>query len=129
MSPRAQRILWLDSGAAASAGLLMLTLQGWLAPLYGFPLALVRFMAAANLTYALYSGSLALRARRIGRLPRLRIDALVLANLTWTCACAAMVFFSWPWSRAFGVAQLVAEGLFVAGLAVLELRLVRPETQ
>jgi len=105
----------------------MLSFQGWLARFYGFFFLLVRFVAVVNLSYALYSGALALRAWRVGSLPRLSIDVLVLANLAWATACAAMVFLTWPMSRAFGVAHLVGEGLFVAGLAMLEWRLVRPE--
>ncbi len=117
----------LDSGAACVVGLVMLALRPWLAELYGFAPELLLFLGAANLTYGAYSGSLALRASRAGRLPRLAIDALVLANSAWVIACAVMVTATWPTSRPLGVAQLSLEALFVAGLAVAEFRVVRPE--
>ena len=127
MRQKTQRILWLDSGAGCVVGLVMLTLRPWLADLYGFESELVLFLGAANLTCAAYSGSLALRASRSGRLPRLAIDALVLANSAWVIACAVMVSVTWPTSHPLGVAQLTLEGVFVGGLALAEYLVVRPE--
>jgi hypothetical protein len=64
MNRRARSILRLDASAACVAGLAVLALRSWLAPLYGFPPELVLFVGASNLAYASYSGSLAVLATR-----------------------------------------------------------------
>ncbi len=119
-------ILAVDACAGATAGLLVLSLRGWLADLYGFELPLVAFVGAANLAYACYSGTLAVRAA-LGRAPsRAAIAALVAANATWVLVCAGLAARTWPTATAFGLAHLTLEGLIVGGLAGVEYRVVLP---
>lgn len=127
MTPRAKHLLTLDSSAACVAGLLMLALHEWLAAWYGLGRRLILLVAAVNLVYACYSGALAWRARRYDRLSRRAVDVLVAGNFTWPIVCLALVASTWPTSKALGVAHLCGEALFVAALAVAELRVVRPE--
>jgi hypothetical protein len=110
------RLLWIDSGAACLAGLTVLSLSGWLSRLHALPRGLLIAMGAANLAYAAYSGSLAIRARR----PRLAIVALVVANALWAVLCAVLAVRFAATASGFGLAHLIGEGLFVGGLAGLE---------
>ena len=117
----------MDAGPACAVGLGMLALHSWLAGLYGFPTELVLFIGAANLTYAMYSGSLALRAARGAKLSRLAIDVLVAANSAWVLVCLLMLTRIWSSSGVLGLAHVALEALFVGGLAVVEWRVVRHE--
>lgn len=121
-------MLWVDAGAGGVAGLLILALHSWLVALHQLPSALVWLIGAANVGYACYSGSLALRASRARRVPRLAVNLLIAANFAWTFVCAGMLLSHWSVVSPWGVAHLLAEGAFVAGLATLEFRVVRPET-
>lgn len=119
-------ILAVDAGAGATAGLLVLALRGWLADLYGFAPSIVTLVAAANLAYACYSGTLSVRAA-LGRAPsRAAIAALVAANAAWVLVCAGLAAHTWPTATAFGLAHLALEALFVGGLAGVEYRFVLP---
>jgi hypothetical protein len=80
----------------------------------------------ANVTYGLYSGTLAVRVMRGSTPTRRAIEILVLANITWAVVCAVLLLASFRTASAFGVAQLVLEGCFVAALAFAEWRIVRP---
>ncbi|MCY1009174.1 hypothetical protein OV079_27140 [Nannocystis pusilla] len=126
MPRRARAILWLDGSAACAAGVVVLALHDALARLHAFPPALVLLIGAVNLAYSCYSGTLAVRASR-GRTPTRRaIDILVVANLAWVAACAAIVALTADTASIFGLAHVGLEGLFVGMLAVLEYRRVRP---
>lgn len=129
MNARAQLILRIDGGAALCAGLATLALHVWLARLHGFAAQLVLLIGLVNVLYAVYSGTLAWRAAR-GHAPRrVAVDCLVLGNLTWTAVCAGIVFCQWRTANWPGLAHVALEGLFVAALALLELRFVRPHTR
>ena len=127
MTRRARTVLGIDGGAGLVVGVFVLALHGWLAGLYGFPRSWVLALGAANVAYGSYSGTLALRAAR-GRAPsRLAVDVLVAANLGWAVVCAALVAVAWRWASPLGLAVVAFEGVFVAALAVVERRIVRPE--
>lgn len=113
-----RQILWVDSGAALSAGIIVAALSGWLSELYALPRGLLLGMAVVNLAYGSYSGSLAVRARR----PRALIVLLVVANATWAVLCGLGAVALSDTASGFGMAHLIGEGLFVGGLAVLEWR-------
>jgi len=126
MNERARALLWLDSGAACAAGCFVVAFREWLAALHGFASSLVLFLGVANLAYASYSGSLALRAS-LDRTPsRFAIDALVIANSGWVAVCSAVLVTTWRSASPFGVAHIAFEGLFVGALAAAEYRYVRP---
>jgi len=123
---RARTLLWIDGGAAGLGGITMLVLQAWLARLYDFPVNLVVFLGIANLTYATYSGTLAILAT-LGKWPRRpAINLLVLANLLWVIVCATVLVTVWPWASIFGRIHVAFESLFVGVLAFAEYRWVRP---
>lgn len=125
MSTRVWRLLWLDGGAGLSVGVAVLAVRGWLAGLYGWSVAAVTAVGVANVAYATGSLTLALVARR--RPPRRRwIDLLIGANLAWTVVCATLIATTAGPARGWGVAHLAAEGAFVAGLALVERRYLRP---
>ena len=52
-------LLWIDSGAALTVGVLVLSFAPWLSRLYGLPTAVVIGMGIANVAYGLLSFSLA----------------------------------------------------------------------
>lgn len=113
-----RHLLWVDCIAGGVVGVLVLLLSRWLSELYRLPLGVVVVMGTANLLYAGYSFSLAVRSRR----PMPLLVLLVVANGLWAVGCfvAAVVFFGT--ASLFGLAQFILEGLFVGGLAVLEWR-------
>ncbi|MEO0558830.1 MAG: hypothetical protein AAF170_11675 [Bacteroidota bacterium] len=94
----------------------MLVLSRWLSPLYDLPGTLYTVIALANAGYGLYSLSLAVRKQR----PRAGIVFLVIANGTWAVLCAVGVVILWQAASPFGLAHILAEGVFVGGLARLE---------
>ncbi len=116
LSPR--NLLWVDGLGAALAGVLVLLLSGWLSPWYQLPLQFVLFMGGVNLAYAMYSLSLARRARRRMALIRL----LVAGNLAWALALVRWAFVFWEQASFWGLAHLVGEAIYVGGLARLEWR-------
>lgn len=113
-----ERLLWIDGGAGAAVGVLVLALMGWLAVFYRLPLELVRFMGVMNLVYGAYSLTLASRRRR----PLAAIVFLVLANTTWAVLCVRWAIVHGSTASVFGHLQLLGEALFVGGLAAIEWR-------
>ncbi|MDR7333962.1 hypothetical protein [Roseateles asaccharophilus] len=110
------RLLWLDAGAGAVAGLLGLLLAGWLSDLYRLPLALMLFIAAANVLYACYSFSLVWRRQR----SVFAVHLLIAANLAWAGVCVGLAWHFAGEASVFGLLHLTAEALFVGGLAAVE---------
>ena len=111
--PLARHLLWVDCTAGAVAGVAVLALAEWLSRIEGVPLGVLRFTGAANLVYAAYSFSLAVRARRsVGG-----VLGLVAANAAWAVVCVALAL-------AFGTrsgATEAANGLdFATALSDLE---------
>jgi hypothetical protein len=107
------KLLWIDCTAGALAGVLVLSLSGWLSRLYSMPLGLLYFMGLVNLLYAAYSFSLAIRPTR----PRVLITLLVAANGIWALVCLGMAAHFFETATVFGMGQLVGEAIFVGGLA------------
>lgn len=114
----ARYLLWIDCGAAALAGTLMLTFSDRLAGLYAIPMDGLRVIGTINLLYACFSGSLAMRSRR----PVSLIAALGIANGIWAMACVGMAVTMAGTATLFGMAHLLGEAVFVGSLAMLEWR-------
>jgi hypothetical protein len=126
MNRRARAILWIDSVGGCAAGVIVLSIHDWLSALYEFPLSLVLLFGAANLGYGTYSGTLATLAA-LGRTPgRKAIEALISANLAWTLVCITVLATHWHSASPFGLLHAAVEGAYVAALAVIEWRRVRP---
>lgn len=120
--PMRKNILWVDGLGGLFVGILMLGVMllagAWLSDIYRLPLDLLWIMTAANLAYGAYSTTLASRSRR----PMLLILLLVVANAAWTVVCFRWASLHWQAASWFALVHLVGEGLWVGGLAVLELR-------
>lgn len=129
MTRRARTILGVDGGAGLLVGVVVLALHRWLAGLYGFHPDLVLAIGAANVLYGSFSTTLAVRASS-GRPPSRRtVDVLVAANLAWAVVCVALIGATWRWATWIGLGVVAFEGVFVAALAVIERRVVRPEAR
>ena len=113
-----RNLLWVDCTAGAVVGVAVLLLSGWLADLYALPHGLVLVTGAANLLYAAYSCSLAVRPRRT--MPW--IVALAVANMAWGGVCVGLLVAFGGTASAFGIAHLAAEAVFVGGLGAVEWR-------
>lgn len=111
-----QRLLWVDCSAGALVGALVLALSGPLSAFTGLPRAALLFTGAANVLYATYSFSLAVRAGRA----RWQVRALVAANLAWVPVCLGLAAAFWAEATVFGRLHLDGEAAFVGGLALLE---------
>ena len=119
-----RRLLWIDCTAAGLVGAAQFALLGLLAPLLGLPRAVLAFTAFMNLAYGAYSLSLALSPSPAPR----RVKLLVVANLAWGVVCLiTAVYFARPGSW-LGAGYVLAEGVFVAGLATAEARALRLAT-
>ena len=118
MPVRLIHLLWIDSGAALTAGIVVIGLSGWLSAIYELPRPLLVMMGVANLAYGTYSGLLARQTRR-------RYGSLVLlvvANAAWAAACGLAAASLADTLSVFGLAHFVGEGTFVGTLAALEWR-------
>ena len=113
-----RRLLWVDGVGAAAVGLAVLVLADWLSELYRLPQEVVLFTGRVNLAYSCYSLPLAMKSRRT--MTHLRI--LVVANFAWVPVCFGLAVAYGGEASFFGLDHLVAEGLYVGGLASLEWR-------
>ncbi len=111
-----KHLLWIDCAAGALAGVAMLLLVDWLTSLYGMPTDLLVFIGIANVLYASYSLSLAIRRTRTPLL----LNALIVANSVWALLCVGLAVRWAGTATLFGMAHLLAEALFVGRLASLE---------
>lgn len=111
-----KHLLWIDCAAGALAGVAMLLLVDWLTSLYGMPTDLLVFIGIANVLYASYSLSLAIRRTRTPLL----LNALIVANSVWALLCVGLAVRWAGTATMFGMAHLLAEALFVGRLASLE---------
>lgn len=111
-----KHLLWIDCIAGALTGVAMLLLVDWLAALYGMPTDLLVFIGGANVLYAMYSFSLAIRRTRTPRL----LNALIIANGVWALVCVMLAVHWAGTATLFGKAHLLVEALFVGRLASLE---------
>ena len=59
-----RNLLWIDSLAGLTVGLVTLIGSGWLAQWYGLPIKLILIMSLANFVYGTYSCFLARRSAR-----------------------------------------------------------------
>jgi hypothetical protein len=115
---RLRSLLWFDCIAGGIVGVTMLAVSGWLAPVFGMPRTVLLATAVANLAYGSFSFSLA----RMGEAPLGRVRFLVVANGAWSVVCLVLaVSFAAPGSW-LGAAYILAEGVFVVGLAAVEAR-------
>lgn len=111
-----KNILWIDCGAAAFAGMLVLLAVQWLSPLYHLPKNVIIFIGCVNLLYACYSFLLANYKKR----SILLINMLVIANSIWSLICLIMLWIFWQEMTIFAIIHILGEAIFVSSLARLE---------
>ncbi|GAB3477121.1 hypothetical protein [Marinomonas epiphytica] len=113
-----KNILWIDGGAAALVGLIILLLCSWFTNWYGMPFWFVAFLGTTNLVYASYSLRLALAKS----FSLAAIKVLVAGNAFWAILCAGFIVYFFESSSIWGKFFLGAEGVFVILLAIIEWR-------
>lgn len=113
-----RNLLWVDGLAGAVVGMVMLLAGDWLSAWFQLPRELLAFMGWMNLVYATYSLTLAVLKQRA----KFLILLLIAANLAWSVICLRWVVIFAGTASPLGMAYLLGEGLFVAGLAGLEWR-------
>jgi hypothetical protein len=97
-----------------------------LAAWYGLSTNIVVLIGSVNLVYACYSGRPAARASSGVSPTRAGVELLIAANLTWALASCVIALSMWHSARRMGLAHLIAEAVFVGGLAIIEFRQVLP---
>lgn len=112
------KLLWLDSLGGLGVGIVVLAISGWIATLHGLPPRVVMLVGAANVIYGCFSLSIQLHHRRTVT----HIALLSSANVVWLGVCLIIVLMYRTAITPFGVIHLIGEGLYVAGLGVLEWR-------
>lgn len=120
-----RKVLWLDAALGLSFGLLGLHFLEPAAVLLGFPLALTRFIALANLVYGLSAFTLA----NFRRTPLAGMKAMILANWIWTGISVAMCWRYAGQAAPLGVLFLVGQIPVVGGLSWLEEHLLAEAIQ
>lgn len=113
-----KRLLWFDAVAAFTAAVVMLVFGNLLAPRFGVTPGLLTFLAIANASYGAFAFSLARRAQP----PMHVVTWLVRANAFWFFVCLGLVLHVRPEATWLGQAYLIAEGIFVGALALIESR-------
>ena len=112
----ASNLLWIDCTAGALVGVVVLLFTAQLSHLQALPHTLLLFMGAANVLYASFSFFLATRNQR----PMPLIKLLVAANGFWSLVCLCLAVAFADTATFFGLAHLIAEAIFVGGLAAQE---------
>ena len=97
-------------------GILVLALHVKIASWLGLPESVVLFQAGANLTYAMYSGNLALKNTRTD----FSLKFLVNANMFYALICLGILGYFYPGMTSFGRVFLVLEAGALAALALFE---------
>ncbi|MDF2417671.1 hypothetical protein GWP85_09125 [Acinetobacter beijerinckii] len=111
-----KNILWIDCGAAALVGMLVLFAVQWLSSLYHLPKNVIISIGCVNLLYACYSFLLANYKKR----SILLINMLMVANSIWGLICLIMLWMFWQEMTIFVIIHILGEAFFVSSLARLE---------
>lgn len=109
-------LLWIDGLAGLLGGVSLFLSLDRLVEWYNISRETLVIIGVANLAYATYSLSIAMLKKR----PEILIVILVLANLAWALNCLRMAVTFWDTASIFGLIHLIAEAIFVGGLACLE---------
>jgi hypothetical protein len=111
-----RRVLWVDALTGVASAVLQLSLTDSLAQQQGLPAALLRGSAWALFGYVALAVFLVTR----DAIPRKLLAILVAGNWIWAAACLWLVFAGGLSPTALGLANLVAQAMFVAALATLQ---------
>ena len=119
--PSLRTLLWIDTTAAALAGMGTLLLRHILSDLFQLPVDVLTAQAVITLLYSLYSFAL---ARQKGFSKR-KIKVLALGNITYSFSALGLIVMYASSLTPIGIAYLFGEFLFVCGLGLVEIRKVR----
>ncbi|MCY6413656.1 hypothetical protein QTA56_16210 [Acinetobacter sp. VNH17] len=111
-----KNILWVDCGAAAFVGVVVLLAAQWLSSLYHLPKKVVIFIGCVNLLYACYSFLLVNYKRR----SIILVNILVVANSIWVLICLILLWMFKEKVTIFAIMHILGEAIFVGVLARLE---------
>lgn len=111
-----RRILLADALASAAAGLLMALGAGYLSPLLGLPLMLLREAGIILLPFAALVAYVATRRE----VPRRGVWAVIVCNAIWVLASMVLLLSGWVSPTMPGQVFIVAQALAVALFAELE---------
>lgn len=113
-SPRfLSRAMWVDAASCAVTGTAQLAFTDSLVRLTGLPAALLLGTGAFLLVYAAVAAAIAARAEP----PRTLIGLVVIGNLGWAAACAALLASGLFAVTALGMAWVIAQAVTVVVLA------------
>lgn len=112
----ATKILWIDCIGGMTAGIVVTLFHAWFSDFYGLPVMFIVFVGVMNFAYGMFSFSLAIREIR----PFWLFCILVIGNILWGILCVVWVFKYLNTASIFGLAHLILEAVFVAGLGVFE---------
>lgn len=113
-SPRfLSRVMWVDAASCAATGALQVGLTDALARLTGLPAGLLLGTGVFLLAYAALAAVMAMRAMP----PRTLIGLVVVGNLGWAAACAALLASGVFPVTALGMAWVAAQAVTVVLLA------------
>ena len=119
MHGKKPKILWLDCIGGLVVGTVVLIFASLLSDWEGLPKTTVQFMAIANLAYGSYSFYVTTRRQR----PLSLVTILSVANIVWLPVCIVIVALFANQITGLGMLHLLGEGLYVAGLGVVEWRM------
>lgn len=112
-----RRVLAFDAVTSGAMGLMLVAGAGLLGPLLDLPRGFVTAAGAMLLPFAAVVGLAAFAARP----PRPLVWAIVVANVLWVIESAAVLIAGYVAPNALGIAFIVAQAVFVAVLAELEI--------
>ena len=111
-----RKILWVDCVGGLAVGVIVLLGCRLISRLDSLPLWVIIGFGIANLVYGAYSLWLTTRKPR----PLILLKVLALANMAWLAVCVAIVATHWQEISLFGVCHKLGEGIYVAGLGMVE---------
>ena len=111
-----RNILWLDCIGGLIVGVAVLTFFRAVGSLGGLQTAVVIGMGLANLLYGSYSLFVATRKPR----PRRLVEILAYGNMAWLGVCVLVTFLEWDRVTPLGILHVIGEGIYVAGLGIVE---------
>jgi len=109
-------ILWIDCLGGLVVGIVVLLLYKLISSWDGLPVVIVIAMGLANVVYGAYSLYVTTRNQR----SVLLVNILAIANMAWLFFCVLIVCLHWEQITLFGIAHVIGEGIYVAGLGITE---------
>src|SRR5687767_4263753 len=118
-----KNLIWVDAIAAATAGLIVITLKSILAPLLNLPENLLLTLSIVSFGYAIFSFNLARQKTK----PKQLLLLLIIGNAGYSIACLIVLIFFYHVAAPLGVFYLLLEASFVAVLAMLEWKAMKTQ--